>query len=160
MNRCNLRSLRSSLIVGALMLPLAMPATAMAQSFTFKSTSNAQNALGGNGQNGVPYSGGYWTGSSSGEMADGQKTNTTFKCVMMTQPPKDSLFEAHMLCDITAANGTYSATMGCMFVNPAKQEVSCIGGLYGTSGAYEGRRGSITNHAKGSVSTGTGQWFQ
>lgn len=151
---------RSGFIAGALMLAVAMPATAMAQSFTFKSTSNAQNMLGGDGKNGVPYSGGHWTGSSTGVTADGQKTNTTFKCVMMTQPPTDTLFQAHMLCDITAANGTYSATMGCQFVNPAAQEVSCIGGLYGTGGAYAGRRGSITNHAKGSASTGTGQWFQ
>ncbi len=155
-----MRAARFGLFAAPLILALAMPATAMAQSFTFKSTSNAQNMLGGNGQNGVPYTGGHWTGSSTGMMADGTKTSTTFTCVMMTQPPKDSLFEAHMLCDIAAANGSYSATMGCQFVNPAKQEVSCIGGLYGTGGAYAGRRGTITNHAKGSVSTGTGQWFE
>lgn len=156
----NPRTVRSALIAGALVFALAVPATAMAQSFTFKSTSNAQNMLGGDGKNGVPYSGGHWTGSSTGVMSDGTKTNTTFKCVMMTQPPRDSLFETHMLCDIVASNGTYSATMGCQFVNPSAQEVSCIGGLYGTGGIYAGRRGSITNHAKGSASTGTGQWFE
>lgn len=153
-------TVRSGLIAGAVMLALAMPATTLAQSFTFKSTSNAQNMLGGDGKNGVPYSGGHWTGTSIGVLADGTKTNTTFKCVMMTQPPRDSLFEAHMLCDIAASDGTYTTTMGCQFVNPATQEVSCIGGLYGTGGVYVGRRGSITNHAKGSASTGTGQWFQ
>ena len=156
----NPRTVRSALIAGALTLALAVPAAAMAQSFTFKSTSNAQTMLGGDGKNGVPYSGAHWTGSSTGVMSDGKKTNTTFKCVMMTQPPKDSLFETHMLCDITASDGTYSATMGCQFVNPSAQEVSCIGGLYGTGGIYAGRRGSITNHAKGSASTGTGQWFE
>jgi hypothetical protein len=67
------------------------------------------------------------------------------------------IFAMHMLRDIKAGNGTYSAAMGCQFVNPATFEASCIGGLYGTSGTYAGKRGSITNHAKGGISTGTGQ---
>ncbi len=152
------------LIAALAIIGATVPTAAMAQSgdvtFTFTSTSNTPTMLGGNGKNGVPYSGMHWTGSSTGKTSTGATTKTSFSCVMMTQPPRDSLFEAHMLCDVTAADGGYSATMGCSFMDQTRQEASCIGGLYGTSGAYAGRRGSITNHAKGGTSTGTGSWFQ
>ena len=147
----------------AVALGFAMSGPAMAQSgdqtFTFTSKSGTLNGLGGDGKYGVPYTGWHWTGTSTGETGDGQKTSSTFSCVMMTQPPSDSLFPMHMLCDVKAGDGAYSTTMGCQFVNPATMEASCIGGLYGTGGAYAGRRGSITNHVKSGVSTGTGQWF-
>ncbi len=158
------KSTLSGLIAALAMIGATAPTSASAQAgnvtFTFSSTSNAPTMLGGDGKNGVPYSGQHWTGSSTGKTSTGATTKTSFSCVSMTQPPTDTLFQAHMLCDITAADGGYSATMGCQFIDMAKGEVSCIGGLYGTSGAYTGKRGSITNHAKGSASTGTGQWFQ
>ncbi|MFM9852472.1 MAG: hypothetical protein ACKVOJ_06665 [Sphingomonadaceae bacterium] len=164
MKTLTLKTTLSGLIAALAMIGATLPTTASAQAgavtFTFTSNSNAPTMLGGNGKNGVPYSGMHWTGSSTGKTSTGEATKTSFSCVMMTQPPRDSLFEAHMLCDITASDGGYSATMGCQFIDAAKGEVSCIGGLYGTSGTYAGRRGSITNHAKGSASTGTGQWFQ
>lgn len=152
-------------LIAAATAVLLLPATAVSAqdagvSFTFTSTSNPPTMLGGTPTNKVPYSGMHWTGTSVGQTSTGQKTKTSFACVMMTQPPTDSLFQAHMLCDVTAPDGTYSATMGCQFIAPAKSEVSCIGGLYGTGGTYAGRRGSITNHAVGGVSTGTGQWFK
>lgn len=152
----------SGLIAALAIIGATTSATAQAGgvTFTFSSTSNAPTALGGDGKNGVPYSGMHWTGSSMGQTSTGAKTKTKFSCVMMTQPPRDSLFQAHMLCDVTADDGSYSAAMGCSFMDAAKQETSCIGGLYGTGGAYAGRSGSITNHAKGGVSSGTGQWFQ
>lgn len=65
-----------------------------------------------------------------------------------------------MPCDVTASDGGYSAAMGCTFVNPAINEVRCIGGLNGTSAAYAGRGGTIINHVKGIASSGTGQWFE
>lgn len=162
MKTLNLTSTLTGIAVALAMIGANAPAFAQSGdvTFTFNSTSNAPTALGGNGKNGVPYSGMHWTGNSTGKTSTGQTTKTSFACVMMTQPPRDSLFETHMLCDITASDGGYSATLGCQFINPAKQEASCIGGLYGTSGAYAGKRGVITNHAKGSSSTGTGQWFE
>lgn len=157
-------SRRIGLALALLALGTTVASSASAQaggtSFTFTSTSNAPTMLGGTPTKKVPYSGMHWTGTSVGQTSTGQKTKTTFACVMMTQPPTDSLFQAHMLCDITAADGTYSATMGCQFIDPATSEASCIGGLYGTGGVYAGRRGSITNHAVGGASTGTGQWFK
>ena len=162
MKNLSFRTALSGLAATLALIGATVPGTALAQdvTFTFTSTSNAPSTLGGNSKNGVPYSGSHWTGSSIGKSSAGETTKTSFSCVMMTQPPTDTLFQAHMLCDITAPDGTYSATMGCQFIDMAKGEVSCIGGLYGTGGAYAGRRGSITNHAKGSASTGTGQWFQ
>ena len=160
MNKRILKNATSSLIAAFAVIGCISPAMAEDVTFTFNSTSNAPTMVGGNGTNKVPYSGMHWTGSSVGKTSTGQTTKTTFGCVMMTQPPRDSLFEFHMLCDVTASDGTYSAAMGCQFIDQATQEASCIGGLYGTSGAYAGRRGTITNHGKGSASSGTGQWFQ
>jgi hypothetical protein len=128
--------------------------------FTFTSTSNPLNNIGGDGKNGVPYSGSSWTGSTTGMMADGRKLSSTFSCVMMSQPPNDTLFQTHALCDIKSADGTYSVAMGCELLNPATMEASCIGALYGTGGAYAGKRGSVTNHVKSGVAHGTGQWFR
>lgn len=141
---------------------LAISSAAMAQSFTFTSTNDGMTSIGGNGQNGVPYSAAHWTGNSAGMSADGSKTKTTYSCVMMSQPPNNTLFGAHMLCDIKAQNGTYSAVMGCTTIDPKTRETSCIGGLVGTGGDYAGRRGSITNYVKamGADSKGTGQWFE
>ncbi|MGK0375777.1 MAG: hypothetical protein ACJA2E_002262 [Arenicella sp.] len=144
------------------MLWLAVSSAAMAQSFTFESTGDPLNSLGGDGKNGVPYTGWQWTGSTVSVTEDGTKTKRTYSCVMMSQPPNDSLFQTHMLCDIKALNGTYSTTMGCTIIDPKTFETSCIGGLYGTGGAYEGRRGSLTSYLKsaGAKSKGTGQWFE
>ncbi len=162
MKKLTLTSTLSGIIAALAMIGATAPAFAQSgdTTFTFSSTSNAPTMLGGNGKNGVPYSGMHWTGNSTGKTSTGATTKTSFSCVMMTQPPRDSLFESHMLCDVTAPDGEYSATMGCQFINQATNEASCIGGLYGTSGAYAGRRGTITTHAKGSASSGTGQWFQ
>ena len=164
MKMITLKSTLAGVIAALAMIGATAPTTASAQAagstFTFTSTSNAPTMLGGNGKNGVPYSGQHWTGSSTGKTSTGATTKTSFSCVMMTQPPTDSLFQAHMLCDITASDGGYSATMGCQFIDVAKGEASCIGGLFGTSGAYAGRRGSITNHGVGSASSGTGQWYK
>lgn len=154
------RALSSTALLS--LLWLAMSSTAMAQSFTFNSTSDEIKSLGGDGQNGVPHGASSWSGNSVGVFADGSKNKTTFSCVMMSQPPNNTLFQNHMICDVKATDGAYSAVMGCNIIDMKTFETSCIGGLYGTGGTYSGRRGSITNYVKamGADSKGTGQWFE
>jgi len=150
----------------AAMICFAFSSTTMAlsgdETFTFSTKSEPITSIGGDEKHNIPYSGWHWTGNSTAETSTGKKNETTFSCVMMSQPPNDSLFQAHTLCDIKAKDGSYSysAVMGCTFIDAASGEVSCVGGLYGTGGVYSGRRGSITNHAKGGVSSGTGQWYK
>jgi hypothetical protein len=64
---------------------------------------------------------------------------------------------AHMMCDVTASDGMFAVTFGCNAMSA--DEMGCVGGLAGKSGAYSGRRGSVTSHGKGNKSNGTGQWY-
>ena len=59
----------------------------------------------------------------------------------MSQPPHDSIFMSHSACNVTAEDGNFSAIMGCNILDLESREASCVGGLYGETGAYEGRRG-------------------
>lgn len=150
---------------GAALLAFAGPAAADdhgggMDSFTFESTSNELTQIGGDGSKDNPYMGAHWTGTSVGKLANGQETSSSFSCVSMTQPPNNSIFMMHMVCDITQESGSYSAVMGCQPLSDDAPNFSCIGGLRGKTGVFEGRRGSITNHAMGPKSSGTGQWFK
>ena len=130
-----------------------------AKTFTFQSQATAQTVVGSDGTGPNPYVGTFVTGKIQTAFADGTKTSANYTCVSMTQPPHGKLFDMHMLCDATDSNGTYSATMGCTILDAAAENFSCIGGLYGKSGSYVGRRGTFTNHTVGGAGTGTGQWY-
>ncbi len=136
---------------------IAQPA---ADTFTFQSKVTNQVGVGNDGTGSVPYSGGYFVGTSQTAFADGSKTAGNYTCVSMSQPPTDKLFDIHMLCDVTDSQGSYSATLGCTVIDAATTNWSCVGGLYGNTGAYKGRRGTITNHSVGDATTGTGQWYR
>ena len=135
----------------------AQPAT---DSFTFTTKSGQPTVLGGNASVGNDYTGMYFNGTHQTSFADGQKRSGTFTCVAMTQPPNVKLFDMHMLCDATDSKGKYSVVLGCTTIDTATQHNSCIGGLYGKSGAYAGRRGRLTNYQLGEGATGTGQWYR
>ena len=96
-------------------------------------------------------------GSGETTWADGKKSKYTYKCISMSQPPHDAIFMSHMMCDVAASDGTFMVTFGCN--NMSADEMGCVGGLAGTSGAYAGRRGNVTSHGKGTASNGTGAWF-
>ena len=104
--------------------------------------------------------GAYWTGASTVTMADGSVNESTFTCVSTSQPPRDSIFMVHGVCDGTGADGDYTVYSGCNIMDPEAGEMSCVGGLIGKSGNYAGRRGVLTIHSKGGASAGTGQWFE
>ncbi len=131
---------------------------AHAETFTFESQMDGPPvSVGGTRADGSSYGGSYFTGTSQGTTSTGGKTKTKFVCVSMTTPPTDSVFKMHSICNVSATDGDYSVVFGCDILGPT--ENSCVGGLYGKTGVYKGRRGSLTNHAKGGKSTGTGQWI-
>jgi len=164
MNVSKLSKASISIVAFVAVFWLVISGAALAQSgdtkFTLTSKNNPITSIGGDGKNGIPYSGWHWTGNSTRETSDGKKTESTYSCVMMSQPPKNTLFQLHMLCDLKASDGTFSSILGCTLMDPATTELSCVGALLGSSGAYADRRGNMTLHAKDGVSTGTGQWFE
>ncbi|HAE27385.1 MULTISPECIES: hypothetical protein [Hyphomonas] len=132
---------------------------ALAQTFTFQSTSEEPTTVGATTPEGS-VAGAYWTGASTVTMADGSVNESTFTCVSTSQPPRDSIFMVHGVCDGTGADGDYTVYSGCNIMDPEAGEMSCVGGLIGKSGNYAGRRGVLTIHSKGGASAGTGQWFE
>lgn len=151
----NSRTVRSTLIAGAL-CALTICSAASAQTFTYKSTANPPAmTVGGVAPDGRPFGANGFSGTSEA-MMNGKAMSSSFKCIEMTQPANDQIFNAHMMCDVVAADGTYTSAWGCTILG--KDEQSCVGRLLGQTGAYAKRSGSITGHAKGMMSTGTGQW--
>lgn len=129
-----------------------------AQSFTWTATlSPPTTAVGGVAPDGRPF-GATVTASTSEGMFDGRMVKASSKCISMTQPANAQIFNAHMMCDTAAPDGTYTSYWGCTILGPTEQ--SCIGGMLGLTGAYAKRSGSITGHIKGNAATGTGQWIK
>ena len=153
-------------LIGRMLRPLALGAAAtclcagaLAQTFTFVSTSETPTTVGATTPQGS-VRGSYWTGSSTVTYADGTTTESTFTCVSTTQPPRDSIFMMHGVCDGTGADGDYTAYTGCNVLDEEAGEMSCVGGLIGKTGDLAGRRGVLTIHGQGDASSGTGQWFE
>jgi hypothetical protein len=132
--------------------------TAQAQSFTFESKNDPGTTVGTTAPDGSPVIGVYGTGTSSITWPDGKKTVDKYACVSMTQPPHDTVFAVHMICDGKSANGDYTVIAGCQFQNAQRTELGCSGGMWGKSGMYAGKRGGITWSGSNNASTGVGQW--
>ncbi|MBK6491786.1 MAG: hypothetical protein IPK89_03010 [Sphingomonadales bacterium] len=130
---------------------------ATAQTFTFQSMANSPAmAMSNKAPDGRTYGAAAFSGSGETSWADGKKSKYTFKCITMSQPPHDSIFMSHMMCDVAASDGNFFVTFGCN--NMSADEQGCVGGLAGTSGVYAGKSGGLTSHGKGAASNGTGQW--
>lgn len=153
-------ALRGAIAAAALAGTTAAQAQPAAETFTFQTEASNQVGVGNDGTRSVPYFAGYVVGTSQTTFADGTKRAGNYTCVSMSQTPTDKLFDVHMLCDVTDSQGSYSAALGCTVIDAATTNWSCIGGLYGNTGAYEGRRGSVTNHSVAGAATGTGQWYR
>ncbi len=138
---------------------VATATAASAQTFTFEATDDGQaTTVGAARPDGTPFGARVWTGKSIADMG-GRKISTTYTCMSMTQPPNDSIFQAHAMCDVTAPDGTYSLLMGCNFQNKEATIGSCLGGSFGKTGAYVGKTGNMAIYTKAGKATGTGQWF-
>lgn len=147
-------------IIATAAFAIATSAGANAEMFTFASTNDEMTEVGAMGPDGTPFGGSFWTGKGKTTQADGSKSDYTYTCVSVSQPPRDSTFQTLGSCDVTASDGTFSVAMGCNWLDAERTGLGCVGGLMGKTGAYEGRRGAITNHASGGKSKGTGQWYE
>ena len=145
-----------SILLGATALLLASGA-ASAQTFSFTTTSDTPTAV-GTSNGAVTVGAAYWTGATETTMADGTVMSSTSTCVSMLQPANSGLFASHGVCDGTGESGTYTAYMGCNPMNAEGTEMTCVGGLIGTGGDFEGRGGSFTMHVKDGAGTGAGLW--
>jgi hypothetical protein len=148
-----------NIIVASAIVALSSTA-AQAENFTYLSQGDAPTVVGGMTPEGMPYGGSYVTGKGTTTWADGSKATYTYKCVATVQPPRDAIFVSHMACDATASDGSFSVAFGCNPIAGKADQQGCVGGLVGKTGRYAGKRGSVTNHGKGSVSLGTGQWYE
>lgn len=142
----------------AVIASLVLFAPAQAQTFTFQSTANAATTVGGPTRGGEIAAGASWTGTTSVTWADGKKTSDSYTCISTTQPPHAKIFDTHVICDSTGPTGKFTSTWGCNFVSADRTATGCIGGLFGRSGMYEGKGGTITFSGKNGAGSGTGQW--
>ena len=146
---------KSGLVCGVWLVLSTASAFAADEIFTFTSTSEPGTTIEGTfrGTAGVA---GAVSGTSQGKFVEsGEELANTFDCVAMSQPPGGT-FMSNVVCEVTGLTGAYQVFAGCNVVG--EEEQSCVGGLVGVSGEYEGRRGSITWHAQGNASKGTGIW--
>jgi hypothetical protein len=153
-----MKTLSTFLIAGALAALLGT--AAQAQSFTYLSQGDAPTIIGGTTPEGIPFGGSYVTGNGTTSWADGTKSKYSYKCVATIQPPRDAIFTSHQACDVTTPEGNFSASFGCNPIAGKADQQGCVGGILGKSGRFAGKRGSVTNHGKGTVSIGTGQWYE
>ncbi|MBA4747973.1 MAG: hypothetical protein H2056_04600 [Sphingopyxis sp.] len=137
---------------------LLVPSTTMAETFTFSAQEMAGAVTTGTtAPDGRVVQGRYWTGTSEVTWADGKKSTEKFTCISNTQPPNDAIFMMHGTCDTSGPDGSYSSVWGCNVIDAAKMTTACVGGLYGKTGKYAKRGGTMTYHGVGPKGTGTGQ---
>jgi hypothetical protein len=135
---------------------------AHAETFTFTGTSTLSNALSVTPAGGKPVEAAFNTGKGQTIMASGKKLDTTNTCAAWSAMP-GGIFDELGMCTFTDATGAGSILFGCN-LNNKDMTGDCWGGLWGTGGAYTGKRGSISWHntlaadGKTGASAGTGQW--
>lgn len=147
----------TKLILSAAALSL-MATAAQAQTFTFQSTQTKAVATGSTAPDGTPFGGLFQTGTQVITMAGSKQVSETFTCIGSTQPPRDAVFQFSTVCDSTGPSGDASSVWGCNFLNRERTEVACVGGIYGRSGSYAAKRGTVTWHGVNGSGSGTGQW--
>ena len=147
-----------SIGVSIVAVGLMSAATASAQNFSFEAKRTDITRLGGVGPQGDLYTGAHWSGTYTATF-DGEKPQKgTFECAATAQPP--SLFRLHTACTMTQEDGSFTSAWGCNPLNKDGSEMSCVGSLHGRSGRFENLRGGASNHVKGAVSDGVGQFFE
>ena len=129
-----------------------------AQTFTFESTTTDQTMLGM--APGTGPSGQHWTSEVTTTFADGTTTTAATECVATSQPPNNSIFMMHGICEGAADGGTWTSVMGCNPIGEGSTAMGCVGGLYGKTGDFEGMNGAFTAHVNGGNSHGTGEWYE
>jgi hypothetical protein len=143
---------------GAALILSASPA--MAQTNIYETQDSETVTTGGKGRDGATVAGLMSKGSSKITWSDGHKTTETYSCIGVTQPPRDAIFMSHSVCDASGPDGNYFAIFGCNVIDAARNETSCVGGLYGKTGSFANRGGTITFHGVAGKGSGTAQWIK
>ena len=136
---------------------------AHAESFTFTGAGTATNTISVTAPDGSPVAAAFNSGKAQLTYASGKTVTSTSTCEQHSASPPVGIFRQLGECNITDPTGNSSILYGC---NPTKDmaAANCVGGLWGTSGAYAGKSGTITWHStvsadgKTATFTGTGQW--
>ena len=141
-------------------LSIAFGSTAaQAATFTWESSNEPGTSVGTTRPDGVPFGALMWKGKSD-TMMGGKKVASTFTCISMNQPENNSIFNSHVVCDVSASDGNYTLIGGCTPQNKEMTKTSCVAGLYGKTGSYAGKRGNLTSLGSATAASGTGQWFE
>jgi len=133
-----------------------------AESFTFTSTGSNTSEISTPGPNGSVRIAAFGVSKGVTSYVGGKNMTTENTCASWPSQPGD-LFASHGMCTFSDASGTGYIRFGC---NPDKDPVqaNCVGGLWGTGGAYAGRSGTLAWHAKSAADgktaefAGGGQW--
>ena len=144
---------KSTLAIGIIALAFSASA-AHAQSFTYTANDAVNTQIGDTG------------GLASGEVkfthASGEKETGTYECVSMPSPEDSSIFDLHITCQTEMNDGSYSLVFGCNAVEVEGERLSsCVGSMKGKTGAYENKRGNLSQYSKEQgKNIGVGQWFE
>ena len=135
---------------------------AQAETFTFTGTGTNTNQIAIQTPNGAPLTAAFGTSKTQTTYAGGKTVTIDSTCANWPAIPGD-IFREHGMCTFTDSTGAGYIRFGC---NPAKEamESNCVGGIWGSSGVYAGRSGTMAWHGKpapdgkSGLIAGAGQW--
>jgi hypothetical protein len=153
--------MKTMILVALLMGGSAL--AAHAESFTFTGSGTGTNAVSVTAPDGAVVTAGFNSGKAQLTYASGKTVTSTSTCEQHSASPPVGIFQQLGECNLSDPNGNSSVLYGC---NPTKDKAAenCVGGLWGTSGAYAGKSGTLSWHGtvspdgKTSMFNGTGQW--
>lgn len=143
---------------------LASTAIASAESFTFTSTGQVTNQVGATGPMGRPVGTTISTIESKVTWASGKKTTAKGTCGTWSAPPGGGITN-NGACTLADEDGAFSAFFACASLDEKNTMANCWGQLSGTSGAYQGKSGTVSWRAtqsadgKSNSAIGSGQWY-
>jgi hypothetical protein len=119
---------------------------AQAETFTFSGTTTSVNSVSVTSPRGTRTGGGYSESRGTVTYAGGKTVESAARCVGWSGPPGDIF--SHGVCNLTDSAGTNSVGFRCLPDAKMTNEQSCVGGIWGTGGAYANRTGTLTWHSK------------
>lgn len=138
---------------------VSLSASALAETFTFNSTSEPGGTITLELPEGLVTAGSV-SGSSTSNFSSGETQSSKFTCHSMTEAPS-ATFDMTGLCEVIddgVAGNNYKILFGCNYANEERTASSCWGGLFGTGGRFDGKSGTVSWSSKDGASSGTGQW--
>ena len=133
---------------------------AHAESFTFKAHGGVDAAVQVMGMDGKPIGGAIQSGASEAVMASGRTLHGAYKCEFHSELP-GGIFESLGVCTVTDGDGAYYELAGCNPTSKDRTANDCWADMRGTGGAYAGKGGHMSWHAKANADGKSGDaWGQ